>query len=303
LLRDNRFSTIVNVAIKGGRVIGINLKKFIYLLGSTNIAEVNIFILCIPLSLPGPATAIMVLYINLITDSIVALALGFEGPEQSVMKEAPADPKAPLIGRAMWIRIGLHTLWSTGMFLGYYITMLQHYTGSWNGNVSVNGIVSDENKNGLWAARASLIILIVTSEMLRGFTAKNFDTNDWRLDNKLLNFSVISGIGLTILITVIPKVNEFFELGSGLGGNMDTIGWVSSLLLSFTVFPVDALLKCFVKRKKAFHKHHIVSASEVPNPERYGLASSPGSLNPCHEKDVYDEDGKVPLNGKNFTSL
>ena len=259
----------------------MNLKKFIYLLGSTNIAEVLIFILGTFLGLPAPATAIMVLYINLITDSIVALALGLEAPEEGVMQEAPADPTEPLIGRAMWIRIMLHTLWSTVLFLGYYVSMLVYYTGQFQGvavlppmgNTTASNAVYDvakqANADGITGARTALIILIVTSEMLRGYTAKNFDTNDWRFDNTLLNISVFSGIGLTIAIAIIPGIKDFFALG----GTIDWVGWVTSLALSITVFPVDAILKYVFPRTKSFHHHHVVKADEVPNAERYGLVS------------------------------
>ena len=116
-------------------------------------------------------------------------------------------------------------------------------------------------------ARTAVVQLIVASEMLRGYTAKNFDTNDWRFNNPLLNFSVFSGIGITIAIAVIPGINDFFSLG----GAMDATGWAWSMGLSFTVFPVDALLKALVPRTKAFHTHAVVQASEVPNQARYGL--------------------------------
>lgn len=266
VLRDNKFATIVNVAILGGRVIGVNLKKFIYLLGSTNVAEVAIFIILSFMDVPAPAGAILILYINLVTDSMVALALGLEPAEDAVMSEGPADPSEALIGKTMWLRILWHSVYSTALFIGYYIGMLIYYCdGQWQTPEKQ----TPQYKEGLTAAKTCLINLIVASEMLRGYTAKNFDRNDWRFNNSLLNWSVASGILCTIAFSLIPYVNTFFGL-NGLAP-MDWVGWVTSLSLSFTVFPVDALLKVLFVRKRTFHKHFVVDIDDVPNHERYGL--------------------------------
>lgn len=230
----------------------------------------------------------------MITDSIVALALGLEEAEDSVMKEAPADPKEPLIGGAMWVRILLHSLWSTALFICYYVWMLERYTDNWLGKFTealpssqtektifdfceTNSEVDyckrrKDHQDGVTAARTALVILLVSSEMFRGYCSKNFDTNDWRFNNCLLNFSVFSGIGLTIAIALIPEVDEFFSLGGKILD--DWVGLGSALLLALTVFPIDVLLKYFIPRKKSFHTHKVVEAKEVPNPSRYGLAAT-----------------------------
>ena len=95
ILTDDNFETIVS-AIETGRVIYDNIKKAILFLLSSNLAEVFIMVICLILNLPIPLIAIHILWVNLISDSLPALALGSDKPSNDVMKQKPRQKEASI---------------------------------------------------------------------------------------------------------------------------------------------------------------------------------------------------------------
>jgi Ca2+-transporting ATPase len=98
ILADDNFATIVS-AIREGRLIFDNLKKFILFLLSCNISEVLIMFLTMLAGLPLPLLPIQILWINLVTDGLPALALGVDPPDPDLMKRPPRSIKESIVGR------------------------------------------------------------------------------------------------------------------------------------------------------------------------------------------------------------
>ena len=92
VLTDDHFSSIVD-AVEEGRIVYDNIKKFILYLLSANAAEIGVILFSLILSLPLPLLPIHLLWINLMTDSWPALALGVDNPEEDVMKRKPKNKK------------------------------------------------------------------------------------------------------------------------------------------------------------------------------------------------------------------
>lgn len=118
ILMDDNFATIVS-AVKEGRGIYDNIRKAIQFLLSCNIGEIITIFFAILFRLPSPLAAVQLLWVNLITDSLPAIALGMEPPEKDVMKRPPVSPKeglftAELIGSILTegLLIGTLTLFS-----------------------------------------------------------------------------------------------------------------------------------------------------------------------------------------------
>jgi Ca2+-transporting ATPase len=103
ILQDDRFSSIV-AAVKQGRVIFDNIRKFVLYLLSCNISEIAVISLASLVNAPLPIRPLQILFLNLVTDVFPALALGVG--EATIMQRPPRDPKEPILTRRHWIEMG-----------------------------------------------------------------------------------------------------------------------------------------------------------------------------------------------------
>ncbi len=109
ILLDDAFPTIVK-AIREGRVIFGNIRRFVAYLLSCNLSEVLVVGLAILSTLPLPILPLQILYLNLVTDVFPAFALAMGEGDSGMLKRPPRDPKEPILGRAHWITIVLQSL-------------------------------------------------------------------------------------------------------------------------------------------------------------------------------------------------
>ena len=126
ILTDDNFVTIVE-AVKQGRNIYDNIKKAIHFLIATNIGEIVTIFMGLVLGLKSPLLAIQLLWINLVTDSLPAIALGLEKPEKDIMQRKPVDSKKGIFADGLWnkiivegIMIGVLTLVAFSIGNKYY---------------------------------------------------------------------------------------------------------------------------------------------------------------------------------------
>lgn len=104
ILKDDAFSSIA-AAIKQGRVIFNNIRKFVLYLISCNVSEIISVSLASAVQIPLPILPLQILFLNLVTDVFPALALGAGEGEKDVMKHPPRDPKEPILKREHWLAI------------------------------------------------------------------------------------------------------------------------------------------------------------------------------------------------------
>jgi len=104
VLKDDAFETIV-VAMRQGRIIFDNIRKFVVYLMSCNVSEVLVVALAVGLGLPMPLLPLQILYLNVVTDVFPAFALGFGPGERGIMHAPPRDPRTPVVDRARWATI------------------------------------------------------------------------------------------------------------------------------------------------------------------------------------------------------
>ena len=119
ILLDDNFATIVK-AVREGRKIFDNIRKFIKYLLTTNSGEIFTLFLGPLMGLPIPLLPIHILWVNLVTDGLPALALSFEPAEGDVMKRPPRHPKEGILARGL----GLHALW-LGFLMGVTVLLVQ----------------------------------------------------------------------------------------------------------------------------------------------------------------------------------
>lgn len=120
VLRDDRFATIIS-AMRQGRVIFDNIRKFVVYLMSCNVSEVLVVGLAIGIGLPLPLLPLQILFLNLVTDVFPAFALGLGRGDGEVMRRPPRNPKEPILDRPRWRLIAvlgaLITIATLGAFL------------------------------------------------------------------------------------------------------------------------------------------------------------------------------------------
>lgn len=198
ILTDDNFASIVS-AVEEGRVIYSNIRKFTIFLISCNIGE--IFIILLAMLFGGlfnnlvPLAAIHLLWINLITDSFPAFALGMEKKEPNIMNEKPRDPSEPLLNRPTLMRILIQGL---GLALA---ALVSFYIGLQSGD------------NDL--ARTMIFVTVVIGELLRTYSARSehkfiFQMNPFT--NKYLNISVLVSLVLLMLLVYIKPISNIFEI-------------------------------------------------------------------------------------------
>lgn len=130
ILLDDNFSTIVQ-AVKEGRKIYDNIRKFIRYLLTTNTGEIMTIFFAQLLGFPIPLLPIHILWINLVTDSLPALALSVEPAEDDVMRRPPRNPKESIFSHGL----GIQTIWA-GAFMAFLVLAVQYVsiktnTGEW----------------------------------------------------------------------------------------------------------------------------------------------------------------------------
>jgi len=242
VLMDDSFASIVK-AVEEGRRIYANIQKFCYFLLSTNIAEVFVILFASFIGLQSPLVPVQILWLNLMTDSLPALALANEGMEEMIMLRAPKAKNDPIIGKLMIVSIIAHTIVLTAVVLFTYIWALQHFTGDWSGyGVGVHSeILIRGAAEGIKKAQTCVIFVIVFAELLRAYTSRSLIASLPSLgvfSNSWLQYSVFSSIGLTFLVGVIPGVQEIF-------GMLPLDGEAWALVIGLSILPaiLDEILK------------------------------------------------------------
>ena len=122
-LTDDDFSTIV-AAVREGRGIYDNIRKSVHFLLSCNLGEILTVFLCMLIWRESPLLPVQLLWLNLITDSLPALALGMEPPEEDIMRRSPRKPSESLFSGG----IGTQAVWQGALFAA--LTLIAYYLGS-----------------------------------------------------------------------------------------------------------------------------------------------------------------------------
>lgn len=129
VLEDDRFPTII-AALEEGRVIFDNLRKFVYYLVSCNLAEMLTLVALPLLGLAVPFTALQILWLNLVTDVVPALALAAEPGDPRNMHRAPRPPREPILSRRMLRSALVHALVLMAVTVAAYAWMLSRHAAT-----------------------------------------------------------------------------------------------------------------------------------------------------------------------------
>lgn len=219
ILTDDNFVTIVE-AVKQGRNIYDNIKKAIHFLIATNIGEIVTIFMGLVLGLKSPLLAIQLLWINLVTDSLPAIALGLEKPEKNIMERKPVNSKKGIFADGLWNKIIVE-----GIMIGV-LTLVAFSIGN--------------KYYSLEVGRTMAFLSIGFLELVHSFNIKNeksiFDVGIF--ENKYLLGSFILGIFIQAIVVAVPFLAGIFEVVP-----LDFTQWIITIGISLIPIPVMELQK------------------------------------------------------------
>jgi len=206
ILVDDNFSTIVS-AIEQGRNIYANIKKSVLFLLTCNLGEVLTMFIALISGMASPFLATQLLWINLLTDSLPALALGMDPSDPDVMKEKPRDPKESFFSHGAGVRslVG-------GLLIGL-VTLLSFVFGYWEKGFSpFDRSAPDEV---VQYARTLAFITIISCQLFYSFNYRNEKKSIFSVgifSNKYLLGAIFGGLALQLLVVLITPVRQAFKL-------------------------------------------------------------------------------------------
>lgn len=219
ILLDDNFVTIVE-AVKQGRNIYDNIKKAIHFLISTNIGEIVTIFFGLVLGIKSPLLAIQLLWINLVTDSLPAIALGLEKEEENIMSRLPRNPKKNLFADGLWWKIIIE-----GAMLGMF-TLLAFSIG--------NRLYSVE------VGRTMAFLTLGILELVHSFNIKSEESifKIGVLENKYLVGALVLGVILQVIVVVVSPLAQVFSLVPLTG-----IQWLYTILIAVAPIPIVEIQK------------------------------------------------------------
>jgi Ca2+-transporting ATPase len=245
VLTDDNFSTIVS-AIKEGRNIYNNIKKSIIFLLSCNAGEIIALFFAILLGWASPLKPIHILWVNLITDTLPALALGADPGDPDVMKEKPRNPKHSLFAEGAGVSLLLNGILIGVLTLSAFVIGARVYTGT----TSLFPIFPENiSEAALTHAQTMAFVVLSVSQLIHSLNMRHRTKSIFQVGlftNKYLIGAIIIGIFLQDIVITVPflaSVFKVFDLG------LKDWGFVG--LLSVVPLIVNEIVKVFKRRKAA----------------------------------------------------
>jgi len=228
VLQDDNFSNIVN-AIREGRIVFENVKKTSYFLITTNFAQTSVLIFGLLFGFPLPLTAAMILFVNLITDGIMDVALATEPGHGKIMQQPPVKKDASI----------LH--WDIAPFL--LIMALVMVTFSL---LTFNYYLPQ----GVEMARAGAFLVIAATQVFNAFNMRSLDESSFKIgffSNKWITAAMVASLVMQVVVIKIPFFRDLFGFG-----NLAILDFLVIIAFSSLVLLASELYKYFVHRKNMF---------------------------------------------------
>jgi len=238
ILTDDNFATIVS-AIEQGRNIYNNIKKTVVFLLTCNLGEVVAVSVTLLIGWEAPLIATQLLWINLITDSFPAIALGMDPGNPDVMKEKPRAAKESFFAGGAGIHvitggilIGALTIFA--FWYGYY----EHGYNPFSHSVPVNTVEY---------ARTMAFMVLVICQLFYSLAVRNSSKSIFKIgvfSNKYLSGAILLGVLLQLIVIYIPVMQRAFHLQM-----LDLRGWIIAVSLGLVPLLVNEIIKIFIRAR------------------------------------------------------
>jgi P-type Ca2+ transporter type 2C len=218
VLTDDNYASIVS-AVEQGRIIYANIRKFVFFLLSSNVAEIMIIFLATLAGLPTPLTVIQLLWLNLLTDGAPALALAMEKGDPDVMQRPPRPKAEPIINRSMRLGIGIQTVTQTGAVLtAFGLALWWHISAAGQAIAGVNPLMLilryDWRGADVQTAATMAFVTLSLCELFRAYTVRSERTSLFRqgvFSNRYMQYAVGLSIALLMLVVNLPFLQPIFN--------------------------------------------------------------------------------------------
>lgn len=236
VLTDDNFASIEK-AVEEGRGIYSNIKKTVIFLISSNIAEVLVMFLIICIGFPSPLIAIHLLWVNLLTDSLPAIALGMDPKDPNNMNEKPRNKDEGIFAHG-----GMRTTLIYGIFLTIAV-LLAYFSACWlNGAFTYNEMKTllEGNENVLLQAQTMAFTTLAIGELFHmlgvsaGPTRSGFVTLFKK--NHMMWIAFAIGVILQLLVIEVPGVQDVFKTA-----NLSWQEWLIAVAISISPFVLHDL--------------------------------------------------------------
>ncbi|RJP46725.1 MAG: cation-translocating P-type ATPase [Anaerolineaceae bacterium] len=216
VLTDDNYASIV-AAVEQGRIIYSNIRKFVFFLLSSNVAEIMIIFLATLAGLPAPLTAIQLLWLNLVTDGAPALALAMEKGDPDIMDQKPRSKREPIINRSMGLGIVVQTITQTSAVLtAFALGLYWHIDQALPAGVNpIVGLIQHDWRGvDVQTAETMAFLTLSLCELFRAYTVRSERASLFTIgvfSNKYMQYAVGLSITLLLLVTSVPFLQPIFN--------------------------------------------------------------------------------------------
>ena len=225
ILADDNFATIVK-AVVNGRSVYANIKNAIQFLLSGNTAGIFCVLYASLLALPVPFQPVHLLFINLLTDSLPAIAIGMEPARKGLLDQKPRDPREPILNRPLLARIG-----GQGLLIAI-VTMIAFYLGYQGGDAVM--------------ASTMAFATLTLARLFHGFNCRGSESI-FRLKlstNKYSVLAFLAGVVLLLLVLFTPGLKSLFMVAPAFGfanlGEIVLLAFLPTLVIQLVKLVCDA---------------------------------------------------------------
>ncbi|MGB9521464.1 MAG: cation-translocating P-type ATPase, partial [Anaerolineales bacterium] len=250
VLTDDNYASIVS-AVEQGRIIYANIRKFVFFLLSSNVAEIMIIFLATLFGLPTPLTVIQLLMLNLITDGAPALALAMEKGDPDVMQRPPRPKNEPIINKTMQLGIFIQTITQTSAVLtAFGVGLLWHLAGSSAMPAGANPItfILGYDWRGLDVQTAETMAFVTLSlcELFRAYTVRSERLSVFTLgifSNPAMQAAMGFSLAVLLLTVAVPFLQPIFNTHF-----MSLREWLVVISLALIPAISEEITKFFLRR-------------------------------------------------------
>ena len=250
VLTDDNYASIVS-AVEQGRVIYSNIRKFVFFLLSSNVAEIMIIFLATLAGLPVPLTAIQLLWLNLITDGAPALALAVEKGDPDIMQQKPRAKSEPIVNRSMMLGLGIQTVAQTSAVLvAFALGLLSHLEAGASviGNPLTYLLQHDWRGVDVQTAETMAFVTLSLCELFRAYTVRSERASIFQIgvfSNRFMQYAVGLSIALLLLVCGLPFLQPIFNTHF-----LSLREWVIVVGLALIPATSEEVTKFFLRRSK-----------------------------------------------------